>query len=63
MYSNYYSILVLNLAIRVRLCGLFPLITSVVNMMYLQIIYQREALQMPRMTKQKHFSWPVNKLK
>ena len=31
----------------------FPLITFVVNMMYLQIIYQREALQMPEMIKQK----------
>ena len=32
-------------------------------MMYLQIINQREALQMPKMTKQKRFNWPVNKLK
>ena len=38
---------------RIHLCGLFPLITFVVNMMYLQIIYQREALQMPEMKKQK----------
>ena len=30
--------------------------------MYLQIIYQREALQMPKMTRQKRFNWPVNKL-
>ena len=33
--------------------GLFPLITFVVNKMYLQIIYQREALQMLEMIKQK----------
>ena len=35
------------------LWGLFPLITFVVNMMYLQIIYQHEALQIPKMIKQK----------
>ena len=33
--------------------AVFPLITFVVKMMYLQIIYQREALQMPKMIKQK----------
>ena len=32
-------------------------------MMYLQIIYHHEALQMLKMTKQKRFNWPVNKLK
>ena len=26
-----------------------------------QIIYQHEALQMPEMIKQKRFNWPVNK--
>ena len=50
---NYYSVLVLNLAIRVHLCGIFPLITFVANIMYLQIIYQCEALQMPKIIKQK----------
>ena len=39
--------------VHVHLCGLFPLITFVVNMMYLQIIYQHEVLQMPEMIKQK----------
>ena len=37
------------------------LVTFVVNMMYLQIIYQRETLQMLEVIKQKHFNWPVNK--
>ena len=40
------------LYVHVHLWSLFPLITSVVNMMYLQFIYQREALQMPEMVKQ-----------
>ena len=31
----------------------FPLITFVVNMMYLQMMYQHEALQMPKMIKEK----------
>ena len=33
--------------------GLFPLITFVVNMIYLEIIYQCKALQMQEMIKQK----------
>ena len=33
--------------------SLFPLITCFVNMMYLQIIQQRESLQMPKLMKQK----------
>ena len=40
------------LYVHVHLWGLFPLITFVVNMMYLQFIYQREALQMPEIVKQ-----------
>ena len=35
--------------VHVHFVPLFPLITLVVNMMYLQIIYQREALQIPEM--------------
>ena len=37
----------------VHFSSLFSLITFVVNMMYLQIIYQREALQMPKLIKEK----------
>ena len=37
----------------IHLCCLFPLITFVVNMMYLQIIYQCEVLQMLKVIKQK----------
>ena len=33
--------------VRIHFVPLFPLITFVVNMMYLQIIYQREAIQIP----------------
>ena len=44
--------------IRIDLWALFPLITFAVYMIYLQIIYQHEALQMPEMIKQKHFNWP-----
>ena len=44
---NYYSILLLSLDIRVHLCDLFSL-TTFVNMMYLQITNQREALQMQK---------------
>ena len=47
--------------LRVHLSPLFPLITFVVKMMYLQIICQHEALQIPETIKQKHFNWPVNK--
>ena len=39
--------------------AVFPIISFVVNMMYLQIIYQREALQMPKMIKKKCFNSPV----
>ena len=53
-------VLILNY-IHFHLCGLFPLITFVVDMMYLQIIYQCEALQMPKTLNKKHFDWLVNK--
>ena len=43
------------------LWGLFPLITFVINMMYLQIIYTHEALQIPKMINKKCYNWPVNK--
>ena len=37
----------------------FPIISFIVNMMCLQIIYHREALQMPKMIKKKRFNWLV----
>ena len=39
--------------VHVHLSHLFPLITFVINMMYLQIIYQHKAIQIPKMIKQK----------
>ena len=45
----------------IRLSHLFPLITFVLNMMYLQIIYQCENLWISRNDKAKSFNWPINK--
>ena len=53
------SVMASNYTMFVCTLAVFPFNKFVVNMMYLQIIYQYEALQMPKMTKKKRFNLPV----
>ena len=53
------SVIASNYTMSACTLAVFPVISFVVNMMYLQIIYHREALQMPKTIKKKRFNWLV----